>query len=56
MNMNYEIEIYKENGKFCAYIGCDGASGYKIAESTIEEFAKEIGEFFAEEIENEEEE
>lgn len=46
----YEVELYKENGKFCAYIGCDGASGYKIAERTIEEFTKAIGEYFADEI------
>lgn len=46
----YEVELYKEDGKFCAYIGTDGASGYKIAESTIEEFTKAIGEYFADEI------
>lgn len=46
----YEVELYKEDGKFCAYIGADGASGYKIAESTIEEFAKAMGEYFADEI------
>ena len=46
----YEIELYKENGKFCAYIGCDGASGYKIAESTIEDFKEAIGQYFADEV------
>ena len=46
----YEVELYREDGKFCAYIGSDGASGYKIAESTLEEFTKAIGEYFADEV------
>lgn len=41
----YQIELYKENGFFCAYIGEDGGSGYKIRESSESECARRIAQY-----------
>ena len=41
----YQIELYKENGYFCAYIGEDGGSGYKIRESSESECARKIADY-----------
>lgn len=40
--MTYSIELYKENGHFCAYIGEVNGSGYKIRESSKSECARKI--------------
>lgn len=42
----YQIELYKEGGMFCAYIGEDGGSGYKIRESNESECARRIAQYF----------
>lgn len=49
--MHYDIEFYKEDGKFCAYIGLDGGSGYKISGDTIDELTREIGYYFGDVVE-----
>ena len=41
----YQIELYKENGYFCAYIGEDGGSGYEIRESSESECARRIADY-----------
>lgn len=51
--MNYNIEFYKEGGKYCAYIGSDNGSGYKINADTIDQLTREIGDFFSDEVEEE---
>ena len=43
----YEVEIYLKDGKYCAYIGGENASGYEITADTASECAKQIGEYFA---------
>lgn len=43
--MNYNIELYKENGYFCAYISKSG-SGYKIRESNESECVRKIAQYF----------
>lgn len=42
--MTYNVEICKENGDFCAYIGED--SGYVIRENNERECIRKIAEFF----------
>lgn len=49
--MHYDIEFYKENGKFCAYIGEENGSGYKISADTIDELTREIGYYFGDVVE-----
>ncbi len=44
--MNYNVELYQENGMYCAYIAGDNDSGYKIVAETVEERAEEIKNFF----------
>ena len=48
--MNFDVEIYRENGNFCAYIGGDGMSGYECAGVTPEECAEQIQSFFCGEL------
>ena len=43
--MTYTIELYKENGYFCAYIGSDDGSGYKIRECNESECARRIANY-----------
>jgi hypothetical protein len=50
MDKFYDVELYKEDGKYCAYIGSDGASGYKIEKATVDELTQAIAQFFADEI------
>jgi hypothetical protein len=42
------VELYKEDGMFCAYIGDDGGSGYKIRECSESECARRIAQYFEE--------
>lgn len=49
--MHYDIEFYKEGGKYCAYIGLDGGSGYKISGDTIDELTREVGNYFGDIVE-----
>ena len=49
--MHYDIEFYKEDGKYCAYIGKEDGSGYKIKRSSIDSLSKSIGDFFADDVE-----
>lgn len=44
--MNYNIELYKENGYFCAYIGEDNGSGYEIRESNESDCVSKIAQYF----------
>ena len=44
--MIYNIELYKENENFCAYIGEDGGSGYAIRENSESECINKIAYFF----------
>lgn len=44
--MEHQIELYQENGLYCAYISTDGSSGYEIAEKTVEERAEAIKNYF----------
>ena len=39
------IEIYKENGQYCAYIGEAGSSGYECEGSTPEECADQVKQY-----------
>lgn len=43
--MELTIELYKQNGKFCAYIGTDCGSGYVIAEPTESECARRVASY-----------
>ena len=43
--MNYTIELYKEGGMYCAYIGTDCGSGYEICESSKSECARKVAEY-----------
>ena len=49
--MHYDIEFYKEDGKFCAYIGQEDGSGYKISSDTIDQLTREIGDYFGDVVE-----
>ena len=51
MNM-FSVEFYKEDGKFCAYIGSDNSSGYEIRAETIDDCAKQIADYFAFEMDS----
>lgn len=51
--MHYDIEFYKEDGKFCAYIGEENGSGYKIKADTIDELTREIGYYFGDVVDEE---
>lgn len=42
----YQIELYKMDGMFCAYIGTDNGSGYRISGQTPEECSIKIARFF----------
>ena len=44
--MEFQIELYKEDGMYYAYIGGDSMSGYKIEASDPGERARLIGEYF----------
>lgn len=44
--MEHQIELYRENGLYCAYITTDGSSGYDIQATTPEERAEAIKEYF----------
>lgn len=47
--MDITIELYTENGSFCAYIGDDcGGSGYEIVASSKEERAEKIKNYILE--------
>ena len=43
--MAYTIELYKENGFFCAYIDSDNSSGYRICECNESECARRIANY-----------
>lgn len=46
---NLNIELYTENGMFCAYIGDDnGGSGIKVVGDTAEELANNMKEYIVE--------
>ena len=40
-----DIEIYKENKQYCAYIGEADFSGYKCSGSTPEECAEQVKQY-----------
>ena len=40
-----DIEIYKENEQYCAYIGEAGSSGYECMGSTPEECAEQVKQY-----------
>lgn len=42
----YQIELYKDDGMFCATIGTDNGSGYDVAGKTREECSAKIAQFF----------
>lgn len=42
----YQIELYKEDVMFCAYIGEDNGSGHKICECSESECARRIAQYF----------
>lgn len=39
------IEIYKEGGQYCAYIGEDNSSGYECVGPTLEECAEQVKQY-----------
>ena len=43
--MEMKIELYKEDGKFCAYISDDCSSGYEICESTKSKCIKGVADY-----------
>lgn len=45
MFMNFEIEIYEENGKQYLYMSNDGSSGVKVEVKTKEEIKQYINEY-----------
>lgn len=49
--MHYDIEFYKKDGKYCAYIGQENGSGYEISSDTIDQLTREIGYYFGDEVE-----
>jgi hypothetical protein len=49
--MHYDIEFYKEDGTFCAYIGQEDGSGYKIISDSIDGLTQEIGSYFGDVVE-----
>lgn len=51
----YTIELYKQDGKYCAYIGEECGSGYEISEDTKSECARKIAEHIEDNGEWEEE-
>ena len=51
--MHYDIEFYKKDGKYCAYIGGDNTSGYEISSDTIDGLTREIGYYFGDEVKEE---
>ena len=44
--MEYTIEFYKEDGKWCAYIGQEDGSGYKVRENTKVECINKVALYF----------
>lgn len=42
----YDVKLYKEDDKFCAYIGSDCSSGYECVADTPEECAEQIRNYF----------
>lgn len=54
--MRLDIEIYKEDGLHCAFIGDDcGGSGIEVKADNYDDFAKEIGLYIADYAFNEDE-
>lgn len=49
--MHYDIEFYKEGGKFCAYISQTDGSGSVISSNTIDGLTREIGYYFGDVVE-----
>lgn len=43
---NFSIEFYRENGKYCAYIGDDCSSGYKIIANSREALIDHVADYF----------
>ena len=39
------VEIYKEEGQYCAYIGEDNSSGYECVGSTPEECSEQVKQY-----------
>ena len=50
--MDFEVELYKSDGNFCAYIGSANASGYECVGGSPEDCANQIKEFFLNEWDN----
>ena len=40
-----DIEIYKEEGQYCAYIGEDNSSGYECVGPTPEDCAEQVKQY-----------
>lgn len=45
MKNRIDIELYKEDDFYCAYIGEDGSSGYEIKETTKESCAEGVKQY-----------
>lgn len=49
--MHYDIEFYKEGGKYCANISQTDGSIHKISSDTIDGLTREIGYYFGDVVE-----
>ena len=48
-----ELEFYKENGLFCAFIGQENCSGIKVNGTTLKELMENLNEYLIEIAEEE---
>lgn len=48
-----EIEFYKENGLFCAFIGSENGTGIKVNGTTLKELMENLNEYLIEIAEEE---
>lgn len=39
------VEVYKEEGQYCAYIGEDNSSGYECTGPTPEDYAEQVKQY-----------
>ena len=44
-NLQLSLELYKDGGKYCAFLAGDGDSGIKVAEKTKEDCVKKLSEY-----------
>lgn len=50
MEKNLEIDLYLEDGVYCAYIGAPENSGYKCVGKTPEECAENVKQYLIDEF------